>query len=67
MRYRYDDLKLSLGDHGKVVFDDKYIMETKALNSLPYWFCNILSEMNLKPISYSKFGEIYKEEMNKNV
>lgn len=61
LRYRKEDLKLDLGDCGKKFFDeDIYIMEIKTLDAIPLWFCSILSDLKIYPISFSKYGEIYK-------
>ncbi len=63
LRYRKDDLKLEDGDKGKKYFDDdRYIMEIKTLDSMPLWLTNILSKLKIYPISFSKYGEIYKKE-----
>ena len=64
LRYRKDHLSLEYGDNGKKYFDDdRYIMEIKTLNSMPLWLTNILSKLKIYPISFSKYGEIYKKEM----
>lgn len=69
LRSREEDLKLELGDSGKLFFDeDTYIMETKVLGAYPLWFTSILSSLKVYPTSFSKYGSIYtnkiKEEQN---
>ena len=64
IRSREDDLKLEYGDAGKLYFKDKkHIMEIKTLGSLPLWFTQILTELNIYPVSFSKYGNIYKEKL----
>lgn len=63
IRSRKDDLRLDLGDKGDYLFDDdKYVMEVKALDSYPIWFTKILSELKIYPMSFSKYGTIYKKD-----
>lgn len=63
IRSRFDDLFLEKGDKGKILIPDKYIMEVKAINSLPIWFTKVLSELNIYPTSFSKYGEVYKNRI----
>ena len=42
-----------------------YIMEIKTVGSMPLWLVRILSEMNIMPTSFSKYGKIYEKEMEK--
>ena len=59
---RNNDLEIEKGPYGKNILDeDKYIMEIKTLNSIPIWMANILSELEIKPCNFSKYGEAYKE------
>lgn len=63
LKGRTKDLKLEDGNYGKKYFkDDVYIMEIKTLNSMPLWLTKELSELKIFPISFSKYGEIYKKE-----
>lgn len=62
LRSRNSDLKLELGDAGKCYFKDKkYIMEIKTLSSMPLWLVRSLSELNIYPTSFSKYGSIYQK------
>ena len=67
VRFRTTELDLRLGDDGKKVLEDKIIMEIKTLDSIPLWFTKILNEMKIYPSSYSKYGEVYKQEVFKYV
>lgn len=63
LKGRTNDLKLEDGNYGDKYFDeDIYIMEIKTLNSMPLWLTKELSELKIFPISFSKYGEIYKKE-----
>ena len=67
LRSRTEDLRLELGSAGKKYFKNKYyLMEIKTLNSMPLWLVKVLSELNIYPDSFSKYGKIY-EDMNKEV
>lgn len=61
IRSRTEDLKLELGDSGKLLFKEKkYLMEVKVLGSFPIWFVEIMNSLKIYPTSFSKYGEIYK-------
>lgn len=47
--------------------DDIYIMEIKTVGSLPLWLTHTLSEMNIMPTSFSKYGKIYEKEKLKEM
>ena len=60
LRSRKQSLRLELGDYGDKYFDDDvYIMEIKALNSMPLWLVRSLSDLGIYPTSFSKVGSIY--------
>lgn len=48
---------------------DGIIMEIKTLKGMPFWLNEILNELYIYPVSFSKYGEIYKQlkESGKNV
>ncbi|MGN1311682.1 MAG: polyphosphate polymerase domain-containing protein [Bacilli bacterium] len=63
LRSRRNNLKLELGDDGTKYFsDDTYILEIKALGSMPLWLVKTLSELKIYPSSFSKYGSIYRKE-----
>ena len=35
-------------------------MESKIMGATPLWFAHILSELDIYPVSFSKYGNIYK-------
>ena len=60
------DLKLDKGDYGLKLFgENTYLMEVKALGSMPLWFTKALSELKIYPISFSKYGKIYENKVLK--
>ena len=64
LKSRIDDLMLEKGDMGNYYFKDNYyIMEIKTLDSMPLWLVRALSSLGINPTSFSKYGSIYKEEM----
>ena len=53
---------------GKKYFDDnQVILEIKTLDSIPLWFVKTLSELKIYPVSFSKYGNIYKNYILKEV
>lgn len=63
IRSREDVLDLTRGDEGMLLFDeDIRVLELKAPFALPKWFAALLSEMQIYPNSFSKYGSIYKEK-----
>lgn len=68
LRSRRDNLMFKDNVEMKKYFDnDYYIMEIKAVMAMPLWLVRILSDMNIKPISFSKYGKIYECEMKERV
>lgn len=63
IRSRFYDLVLSKGDYGTTLNIDGYLMEIKTTDSLPIWLVYILSELSIFPVSFSKYGNIYKHEL----
>lgn len=62
LRSRTDDLRLEAGDHGEpYFFDNRCVMEIKALDAMPLWLTSALSELKIYPASFTKYGNIYKQ------
>lgn len=54
---RYDDTRLeSTADGHKILPKDTVLMEIKIPGAMPLWLAHILSEKNIFPHSFSKFG-----------
>lgn len=68
IRSRDNDLYLEHGDYGeKLLKEDEFIMEVKILGGLPIWFTKILSDLKIYPISFSKYGNVYKNKMKEGM
>ena len=64
VRSRNYDLDLKNGDFGKAMDNfSGYLMEIKTTNALPIWLVNILSEFEIYPVSFSKYGNLYKQNL----
>lgn len=62
IRTRRYDLKLESGSHGqKLVEDGIWLMEIKVANNMPLWLTRLLSEFEIYPVSFSKYGTEYKK------
>lgn len=63
IRSRRAMMGLENGDFGKKLLPDGYyLMESKILGAAPLWFAEILSELKIYPVSFSKYGNIYQKE-----
>ena len=68
LRSRKENLSLELGDKGKLYFEDQiYIMEIKTLGAMPLWLVKNLSDLKIYPVSFSKFGSIYKKDKEEKI
>jgi hypothetical protein len=38
-------------------------MEIKVPLAMPLWLVHIMSDLNIYPVSFSKYGNIYKQEL----
>lgn len=64
LRSRPFDLDLKKGDYGKPMDNfNGYLMEIKVSQALPLWLVHILSELQIYPVSFSKYGIIYKQDL----
>ena len=65
IRSRTVNMGLENGDKGTLLLQSGYyLMESKILGSTPLWFSHILSDLNIYPVSFSKYGNIYKTQYN---
>ena len=68
IRSRNYDLKLEHGDKGELLSDEKYyLMEIKSLNGYPRWLVECLSNNNIFPKTFSKYGNVYKKMMKEGI
>ena len=68
IRYRMHKLRLEEGDEGEnIIPSNTYIMEVKVIGALPLWFVEILNKLEIYPTSFSKYGNVYKEKLIKEM
>ncbi|MBR0164800.1 MAG: polyphosphate polymerase domain-containing protein [Lachnospiraceae bacterium] len=62
IRNRIAHMDLEEGGSGSLLLPEGYhLMETKVLGATPVWFCRILSELAIYPMSFSKYGNFYRQ------
>lgn len=60
--WRKDNLDLKDNNHGKKLLKDKeMLMEIKVSNAFPFWLARLLSDNQIYPVSFSKYGNAYIE------
>lgn len=65
IRSRRYDLALEHGDYGeKLLPHGVYLMEIKTSLAKPLWLTNMLTELNIKRVSFSKYGTEFKQAVN---
>ena len=70
IRYRTDALDLRASDGGTKILGntDKILMEIKIPGVCPLWLCRALEDIGARQVSFSKYGECYKQFiMNENL
>ena len=64
IRTRRYDLALEAGDYGAPLLErGQCLMEIKAAKSIPLWLCRLLSEDQIYPASFSKYGAEYRKTL----
>lgn len=62
IRSRRYDLRLEAGDYGLPILDnERYLMEIKTSRAKPIWLVHMLSELDLRRSSFSKYGTEFKK------
>ena len=65
IRSRQMDMGLEQGDAGTLLLPERfYLMESKIMGAAPLWFTQILSDLKIYSVSFSKYGNIYKTGFN---
>ncbi|MGN0183288.1 MAG: polyphosphate polymerase domain-containing protein [Candidatus Ornithomonoglobus sp.] len=65
IRSRRYDLHLEDGDYGEQLLEpDTYLMEIKTGLAKPLWLTEMLTELDIKRMSFSKYGTEYKHTIN---
>lgn len=64
VRYRLEQTDLRFGTAGKLLkAQPDCVMEIKSAAAVPLWLADILSDLELTPGSFSKYGSVYKEKI----
>lgn len=64
IRTRRYDLALEAGDYGVPLLEpDQWLMEIKVAMSIPIWLCRLLSDYQIYPTSFSKYGREYQQTL----
>ncbi len=64
IRERTEDLKLEHGSYGRRIIPEKtYLMEIKVPGAMPVWLARLLNELEIRQVSFSKYGTAYKQRM----
>jgi hypothetical protein len=64
LRWRTDQLDLRFGDQGDpLLMDGKILMEIKIPGAAPLWLSHLLSEAQVYPTSFSKYGLCYRQNL----
>ena len=67
IRYREDELELSLGSHGRLLLDEgSVLMEIKMPGTSPLWLAELLSRHRVFPAGFSKYGKSYEQKLLEN-
>lgn len=65
IRYRENNLNLGAGSVGKnLIPENMCLMELKVADRIPLWLSHLLSELEIYPISFSKYGTYYQQNMH---
>lgn len=66
IRRRYDHLDLSDGAEGSLLLDEGMtLLEIKVQNAYPLWLTHLLTELKIYPISFSKYGTVFMQDVVK--
>ncbi|MDD3809106.1 MAG: polyphosphate polymerase domain-containing protein [Erysipelotrichaceae bacterium] len=66
IRYRLNNLTLDCKNEGALLIDsDHVLMEIKIMGSFPLWLAQALSMLEISKSSFSKYGNAYKECLEK--
>lgn len=64
VRWRETGLDLTAGDHGQPLLPDgTTLMEIKTPGAIPLWLCRVLSQWEIYPASFSKYGACYRQHL----
>lgn len=68
IRYRYTNVSLTKGDGGTFLLSPQQIlMEIKIPGAMPLWLSHLLSDLQIYPTSFSKYGNCYKQYLQQQI
>lgn len=68
LRWRETELDLTAGSAGEPLTDEGWVlMELKIPGAMPLWLAHILSELEIFPTSFSKYGTAYTRNILSNI
>ena len=69
IRSRNTEIDLREGDQGELLFEDgRVLMELMVSGAYPFWLIELLEDCEIYPVSFSKYGTVYKRILlQKNV
>lgn len=59
IRSRYHHLELSYDGECQILNEGTYLMEIKVPAAYPIWLADLLCELQIYPVSFSKYGTVY--------
>lgn len=59
IRSRYHRLELGYDKECQILNPDSYLMEIKVPDAYPMWLADLLCELKIYPVSFSKYGTVY--------
>ena len=60
IRSRRTDLRLEAGNWGEPLLEPgHWLMEVKVAGNVPFWLARLLSDCQIRPVSFSKYGTEY--------
>lgn len=64
IRSRRTDLHLESGDHGaQLLAPGEGLIEIKVAGNMPFWLARLLSDLEIRPTSFSKYGTEYQLQL----
>lgn len=68
IRFRQTELSLDKGNWGASIFEkDQVLMEIKTPTAIPLWLSHALSDLQIFPTTFSKYGFCYKQYLVNDV
>ena len=65
--WREEDLNLRCGVYGNAILEEgQQLMEIKIPGAMPLWLSHMLSELEIYPTSFSKYGRGYLQSIQHN-